>query len=50
MTTLAHGGGIPETLMVVIPMALVVVFLRLGAKATPPEEPGEGTDDDQQAS
>lgn len=39
--TLAHGGGIPETLMVLVPLALVVVMLRMGAKKMPPEDPDE---------
>ena len=37
MTPLAHGGGIPEALTVLVPMVLVVVLLRMGAKRTPPE-------------
>ncbi|HWL36134.1 MAG TPA: hypothetical protein VNQ77_08055 [Frankiaceae bacterium] len=36
--TLAHGGGIPEALTVIVPLALVVVMLRLGAKKMPPED------------
>ena len=43
---LAHAGGIPETLSVLIPLALVVVLLRIGAKRTPPEDP-EDKDDQQ---
>jgi hypothetical protein len=38
---LAHGGGVPETLSVLVPLALVVVLLRMGAKKTPPVEPVE---------
>jgi hypothetical protein len=45
VTSLAHGGGIPELLSVLVPLALVVVLLRLGARRTPPEEP---PDDGQQ--
>jgi hypothetical protein len=33
----AHGGGVPETLSVVIPLALVVVLLRYGARKAPPD-------------
>jgi hypothetical protein len=40
---LAHAGGVPETLSVVIPLALVVVLLRYGARKTPPDD---DTDDD----
>lgn len=43
--TVAHAGGIPEALTVLVPLALVVVMLRLGAKKMPPEEeppPEEG--------
>lgn len=36
--TLAHAGGIPEALTVLVPLVLVVVMLRLGAKKVPPEE------------
>ncbi len=32
MTTLAHGGGVPETLSVLVPIALTVILLRKGAK------------------
>jgi len=46
---LAHGGGIPETLSVLVPLALVVVLLRLGAKKAPPEEPPDPEGEDQQA-
>jgi hypothetical protein len=37
--TLAHAGGIPEALTVLVPLVLVVVMLRLGAKKMPPEDP-----------
>jgi hypothetical protein len=47
VTTLAHGGGIPETLTVLIPLALVIVMLRVGAKKVPPEDPGDPPDDQQ---
>ena len=46
MTPLAHGGGIPETLSVLVPLALVIVLLRVGARRAPPEDPPP--DDDQQ--
>lgn len=36
--TLAHAGGIPEALTVLVPLALVVIMLRIGAKKAPPEE------------
>lgn len=45
MTTLAHMGGVPETLTVLVPLALVIVLLRVGAKRVPPEEPPLGDDD-----
>jgi hypothetical protein len=50
VTVLAHGGGVPETLSILVPLALVVVFLRIGAKKVPPEEPSgeDSTTDDQQ--
>lgn len=38
MTTLAHLGGVPEALTVLLPLALVVVMLRIGAKKMPPED------------
>ena len=44
MTTLAHMGGVPETLTVLVPLALVIVLLRVGAKRVPPEEPPPGDD------
>jgi hypothetical protein len=37
-TTLAHMGGVPEALTVLVPLALVIVMLRLGAKKVPPED------------
>jgi hypothetical protein len=40
---LAHGGGVPETLSVVIPLALVVVLLRYGARKTPPDDDEDKT-------
>lgn len=41
-TVLAHAGGVPEMLGVLVPLALVVILLRTGAKRMPPEdEPGE---------
>jgi hypothetical protein len=44
VTPLAHGGGVPETLSVLVPLALVIVLLRMGAKKTPPEDPpADGT-------
>lgn len=50
MTTLAHGNGLDEALMVLVPLVLVVVFLRIGAKKAPPEEPETPADppEDQQ--
>ena len=44
MTTLAHMGGVPEALTVLVPLALVIVLLRVGAKRVPPEEPPPGDD------
>lgn len=38
VTVLAHAGGVPETLMVVVPVVLVVILLRVGAKKAPPED------------
>ena len=53
MTPLAHGGGIPEALTVLVPMALVVFLLRMGAKKAPPEPDADATPEagpeDQQA-
>ena len=37
-TTLAHMGGVPEALSVLVPLALVIVLLRMGAKRMPPED------------
>ena len=44
MTPLAHAGGVDEALMVLVPLALVVILLRIGAKRRPPED----DEDDQQ--
>ena len=38
ITTLAHQGGWDEALFVLVPMALVVLLMRMGAKRTPPDE------------
>ena len=38
MTPLAHMGGVPEALSVLVPLALVVVMLRVGAKRMPHDE------------
>ena len=50
MTPLAHMGGIDEALPVLLPLVLVIVLLRMGAKRVPPEEPEEpeepGPDDE----
>lgn len=47
MTTLAHGSGIDEALYVLVPLVLVIVLLRLGAKKAPPEEePAEPAEPD----
>jgi hypothetical protein len=46
----AHGGGIPETLSVLVPLALVVLLLRAGAKKAPKDPPdGPPDGEDQQA-
>lgn len=47
VTTLAHGNGIDEAIAVLVPLALVIVLLRLGAKKAPPEEepPPDATED-----
>ena len=47
VTTLAHGNGLDEAITVLVPLVLVIVFLRIGAKKAPPEE--EPPEDDQQA-
>jgi hypothetical protein len=45
----AHGSGIDEAISVVVPLILVVVLLRIGAKKAPPEdEPGPDERQDQQ--
>lgn len=36
--TLAHGNGLDEAIAVLVPLALVIVLLRVGAKKAPPEE------------
>ena len=42
MTPLAHGNGLDELAMVLVPLAIVIVLLRIGAKRSPPEEePGD---------
>lgn len=38
MPPLAHGSGIDDALIVLLPLAIVIVMLRLGAKKMPPEE------------
>ena len=54
VTTLAHAGGWDEALFVVVPMALVVVLLRVGARKTPPDpeeqepEPEQGDESGEQ--
>ena len=47
-TTLAHMGGVPEALSVLVPLALVIVLLRMGAKRMPPEDapPEDGPPED----
>jgi hypothetical protein len=45
VSTLAHGGGIPELLTVVVPLALVIVLLRAGARKMPTDEPAPGPAD-----
>ncbi len=42
-TLLAHGGGIPETLSVLVPLGIAVLLLRAGRKP-PEDEPVEGDD------
>jgi hypothetical protein len=52
MTALAHGGGVPETLSVLVPLAVVVVLLRYGARkmpAEPPPDPDGAEAGDQQS-
>jgi hypothetical protein len=49
VTTLAHGGGVPEMLSVLVPLALVVVLFRVGAKKTPTEDPPDPPEDQQDA-
>ena len=51
----AHGSGIDEAIAVGIPLVLLVVLLRIGAKKAPPEdepaepaEPAEPPAEDQQ--
>lgn len=45
VTTLAHGSGIDEAIAVLVPLALVIILLRIGAKKAPPEdEPDEAAD------
>ncbi len=39
--TLAHGGGIPETLSVLVPLAIVVVVLRSASRKPPDRGDGE---------
>ena len=47
MTPLAHGSGADDAILVLLPLAIVVVLLRVGAKKTPPEEPpGEDREPD----
>ena len=38
VTVLAHAGGVPEMLMVGVPLVLVVILLRVGGKKAPPED------------
>lgn len=45
MTPLAHMGGVPEALSVLVPLALVVVMLRVGAKRMPHDEDEDETPD-----
>jgi hypothetical protein len=45
MTTLAHGGGVPETLSVLVPLAIVVVLLRMGAKKAPKDDDSDDQQD-----
>ena len=47
----AHGGGVPETLSIVIPLVAVVILLRSGRKHRdagdpPPDTPDGGGDHD----
>ncbi len=35
---LAHGNGLDEAIAVLVPLALVIVLLRFGAKKAPPED------------
>ena len=46
MPTLAHMGGIPELLTVVVPLVLVIVLLRVGAKKMPDPPPDKPAPDD----
>lgn len=46
--TLAHGAGIDEALAVLVPLAAVIIMLRIGAKKAPPEEePDESAEPDE---
>ena len=47
MPALAHAGGVPELLTVVVPLALVIVLLRVGAKKMPDQPQDEGADPDE---
>jgi hypothetical protein len=44
-TVLAHGNGLDEAIFVMVPLVILVVLLRLGARKAPPED--EPPDDQQ---
>jgi hypothetical protein len=45
VSTIAHAGGIPEALSVILPLVAVVVLLRIGAKRQPDDD-SPSTDDE----
>ena len=45
MPPLAHGNGVDDAILVLLPLAIVVVLLRMGAKRTPPEDAPAAEDD-----
>jgi hypothetical protein len=47
---LAHGSGIDEAIVVLVPLACLIVLLRMGAKKAPPEDEPPSADDDGQHS
>jgi hypothetical protein len=45
VTTLAHAGGVPETLSVLVPLGIVIFLLRLGAKKAPKDDESDDQQD-----